>query len=1132
MKKLYTVLGCVLALLAAPGVRAWSQLSSYTVTAGPGSALDMSGSTMIYNGAAQRGTGQGGFYNYASGGLPIGFTFVFNGTAYTQFSVNSNGLMGLGSGTVTATGSNSLTGAGTYPIIAPFWDQQRVSGGVQGCASPAVHYRLDGIQPNRVLCVEWRDIDLNAFSPRYGTFQVRLYEGSNRIEIYYGRMSACDVCNMGYGCGTSSASVGIAASTSNFISVTPTGPASASFSTTTVFNSVNVNAAARPYQGDMYTFLPCNTTLTGRTGVGNGGTATMNSGDIFFTGFVGQINTPVVYKPFTSKLSDPSCTGTYTMTITGAAAADYYFVTPGTQSVTRSLNSGVIDTVGITFRATAAGVRSATLTVTDPKGFNKSFNLQATGLQTSFIGNLAEGGTATMADADTLLKGKFVNRHQTGNFSPFSMTNLGATPVAVTYSITGGNNQYTITGPSSIGAGATGTPVITFSPTGFGPQPAGLRVTAGTEIHTYILYATSAAPGGDLHLGSATGGLINGVPQFVNQYACLGDGPVSIPVTMVNTGFNDFSITGLELYAVDTATGQGQGGEALRDVNGSLIPISDYVLTDQAVNGPITAGNILPFPISVAQGSNRTIYLTLVAARPGKRYAFAYVRTNGQNFSGKDTNGTMVEGLINFGVYGRGSSSVLADDVKGTRPRSIVFPITKVGASSTALVRFVNPGSCTLRVSMKELQINTGDVKEFTILSMPTANLDGTTGDLLIPPGNSDQQIVVQFSPIHAGTRRATMVLRTNDSTVQIPGLTLHGEYYLDLVGNTPTMVSASDADFGSALIGGGTIEQQHNVIHLENTSGFPVEIDKILIDGADAAEFVADGTAGLPGLPRTMQAGERLDLKLVFAPQAGGQSGNRNAAVKLILSTGDTVVAHLTGFAGTRVLDVTPTDVRFATMSRGKTAHKTVTVTNNGTIPMKLTAPVLPAGGDFSVSSLARTELQPGQSEELEVTYSPTATGSSTGTLTIISNAPANGGIAVVTLNGTASKTHGTDPGDISGSTVGHFDGELSGGNDPQMSTSEVAGEVVAGGVALRQSIPNPSRDVAEISYTLPARGEVTLALYDGSGRLVRVLEQGMREAGEQRVMVRVSDLASGVYHYRLTAAGHTLNQTMTVVR
>ena len=102
----------------------------------------------------------------------------------------------------------------------------------------------------------------------------------------------------------------------------------------------------------------------------------------------------------------------------------------------------------------------------------------------------------------------------------------------------------------------------------------------------------------------------------------------------------------------------------------------------------------------------------------------------------------------------------------------------------------------------------------------------------------------------------------------------------------------------------------------------------------------------------------------------------------------------------------------------------------------------------------------------------------------------------------------------------------------DLQMSVSGVAGEVTAGGVALRQSVPNPSRDVAEISYTLPTRGEVTLALYDGNGRLVRVLEQGMREAGEQRVMVRVSDLSSGVYHYRLTAAGHTLAQTMTVVR
>jgi hypothetical protein len=433
---------------------------------------------------------------------------------------------------------------------------------------------------------------------------------------------------------------------------------------------------------------------------------------------------------------------------------------------------------------------------------------------------------------------------------------------------------------------------------------------------------------------------------------------------------------------------------------------------------------------------------------------------------------------------------------------------------------------------MKDLQIASGDAKEFKVVSLPTTGIDPATGDLLIAPHSADQQIVVRFAPVRSGTRRGTMVIRTNDSTILIPGIGLRGAFYLDLVGSTPTMLATTDADFGAALIGGGAIEQQHNVVHLENTSEFPVQIVKIVIDGADAPEFAADGTSGFPGLPRTMQAGERLDLKLIFAPQAGGQSGDRNATVKLVLSSGDTIEALLKGFAGTRVLDANPGALTFAPMSHGKTAHKTLRITNNGTILLRITGVVLSNNTDFSMSSLARTELQPGQSEELEVTYSPTATGSSTGTLTITSNAPANAGIAVVTLNGTATKTHGTDVGDPSQTTtgtIGQVGGEVKGVEER---VSGVTDEAFAGGMTLRQSAPNPAREVVEISYVLTTRGPMNLSLFDGNGALVRVLEEGVREAGEGHIQVRVSDLASGLYHYRLTAAGHTLSRTLTVVR
>src|SRR5207244_736647 len=70
----------------------------------------------------------------ASAVTAIGFSFVFNGTTYTSFSVSSNGLMRLGSTVVSSTDGNSAnanTLAGTtisdFPRIAPYWDNLRTT---------------------------------------------------------------------------------------------------------------------------------------------------------------------------------------------------------------------------------------------------------------------------------------------------------------------------------------------------------------------------------------------------------------------------------------------------------------------------------------------------------------------------------------------------------------------------------------------------------------------------------------------------------------------------------------------------------------------------------------------------------------------------------------------------------------------------------------------------------------------------------------------------------------------------------------------------------------------------------------------------------------------------------------------
>ena len=99
-------------------------------------------------------------------------------------------------------------------------------------------------------------------------------------------------------------------------------------------------------------------------------------------------------------------------------------------------------------------------------------------------------------------------------------------------------------------------------------------------------------------------------------------------------------------------------------------------------------------------------------------------------------------------------------------------------------------------------------------------------------------------------------------------------------------------------------------------------------------------------------------------------------------------------------------------------------------------------------------------------------------------------------------------------------------------LSLSGVNGEDLATGLQLLQSVPNPARDQVEIRYMLASGGDVRLELYDGSGRLVRVLDAGHRQAGETRVMVDVRELASGTYHYRLSAGSSTVGRTMTIAR
>jgi hypothetical protein len=90
--------------------------------------------------------------------------------------------------------------------------------------------------------------------------------------------------------------------------------------------------------------------------------------------------------------------------------------------------------------------------------------------------------------------------------------------------------------------------------------------------------------------------------------------------------------------------------------------------------------------------------------------------------------------------------------------------------------------------------------------------------------------------------------------------------------------------------------------------------------------------------------------------------------------------------------------------------------------------------------------------------------------------------------------------------------------------------GEQTATRLSLAQNTPNPFNPVTTIGYAIPAdAGEIELAVYDVTGRLVRVLVAGEARPGRREVAWDGRDtagerVASGVYLVRLTDGRRTV--------
>jgi hypothetical protein len=84
----------------------------------------------------------------------------------------------------------------------------------------------------------------------------------------------------------------------------------------------------------------------------------------------------------------------------------------------------------------------------------------------------------------------------------------------------------------------------------------------------------------------------------------------------------------------------------------------------------------------------------------------------------------------------------------------------------------------------------------------------------------------------------------------------------------------------------------------------------------------------------------------------------------------------------------------------------------------------------------------------------------------------------------------------------------------------------------SLNQNYPNPFNPSTNIKYGLPHDGQVSLTVYDVLGNEIAVLVNGYKRAGYYEESFNASNLASGIYFYKITSGDFTDIKKMILIK
>jgi hypothetical protein len=601
-----------------------------------------------------------------------------------------------------------------------------------------------------------------------------------------------------------------------------------------------------------------------------------------------------------------------------------------------------------------------------------------------------------------------------------TVTNTGGSSVTITQATTTGAG-FSISGlslPLTLTAGQSKTFSVTFAPSSAGSVNGNIAIISNASNSTLniplsgtgVTQGTLSANPTSLSFGNVQIGSSSTLSETLTN-----TGGSSLTITQATTTGAGFSVSGLSLPLTLTA-GQSKtfsvvfAPSSAGSVNGNLAIISNA--SNSTLNIPLSGTGVTPGTLSanptslsfgnVQTGSSSTLSETITNTG-GSSVTITQATTTGAGFSisGLSLPLTLTAGQSktfsvtfapqsvgsvngNLAIISDASNPTLNIPLSGTgvapgtlsaNPTSLSFGNVQIGNSSTLSETVTNTGGSSVTITQANV---TGAGFSISGLSLP----------LTLTAGQS-KTFSVLFAPSSAGSVNGNLAIISNASnpTLNIP---------LSGTGVTPGTLSAnpSSLSFGNVQVGTSKTLSET----LTNTGGSSLTISQATASGAG---FSISGI----NPPVTLTTGQSITFNATFAPTSTGSANGTISVTSNGSNPNLSVSMSGTGTAAGQ-LSVNPVSLNFGSVLVGDSSALAASL--NATGASVTVSSLSISNSAFSLSGLSLPlTISAGNSANFTVTFTPSATGLTTGSVTFTSNASNSPTVLSVGGTGAAPPQH-----------------------------------------------------------------------------------------------------------------------------